>query len=305
MFIYDDVEDGLVEIEYQKELGIGYVYIAEWGNIVKIGCTQNPYYRIKELSCVANYSNVKITRIALSKIHSNYKENEKMFHNHFKKYRIEKTELFNISFDDALNNLPSDILYKDELDEFINFPKIEYILQKIEQCNDIVDILYFAKEFEKFYPILFVKSDNKFCVDGKEFYKKISLSNYNTSNPMRWLRQKIDLNQFTENIDYQIKFSISIESARKIFSGGKEENFTDEEIMEKIYKQLNCNKNTFDEVCKHMSLKKLAGLGITYSYYFTSNAIKMIAMSLENIHGKYIRDYFITMSRLAMRDITK
>ena len=93
----------------------GYVYIIEYGEGIKIGCSKQPSKRINAIKSHArNYSDIIIGRIAVSTEHTNYKENEEMLHKHFGSFRKAKSEIFRISFGEALSSLPRSIEYLDE-----------------------------------------------------------------------------------------------------------------------------------------------------------------------------------------------
>lgn len=76
---------------------VGVVYAIEMGDKVKIGFSTNPLKRYKSFIGNSRYGNIELGRIAISKFHFNYKENEKQLHSLFKKYRKTQTELFDIS----------------------------------------------------------------------------------------------------------------------------------------------------------------------------------------------------------------
>ena len=89
-----------------KDSYLGVVYILEYGENVKIGCTNQPFTRYRTLKHNAeDYGNVKIGKILLSEAHTNYRRNESILHKIFQGYRILNTELFNVSFDDAMEKL--------------------------------------------------------------------------------------------------------------------------------------------------------------------------------------------------------
>ena len=92
----------------------GFFYILEWNDKVKIGCTAHPYQRIRQLQKAADYGRIKTGKFAISQEHTNYRDNEKKLHNHFKQFRLKNTELFEISFDYATSNLPINLLFLDE-----------------------------------------------------------------------------------------------------------------------------------------------------------------------------------------------
>ena len=102
IFTPEEFEE-LKKIEKQTEDHFGYVYFAEYGKYIKIGRTKKIYNRMFALRSQAkNYSECGFGRIAISPKCTNYKKLEKLFHKHFKKYRKEGTELFDISFYDAI-----------------------------------------------------------------------------------------------------------------------------------------------------------------------------------------------------------
>lgn len=81
----------------------GYVYALEWGDEVKIGCTRHIATRIKQLRKTAEYGKVEVGRMAISPLHSNYTENEKVLHNIFQNVRVKGTELFKLSLLDVVS----------------------------------------------------------------------------------------------------------------------------------------------------------------------------------------------------------
>lgn len=84
----------------------GFVYIVEFGDKTKIGCTTNPSRRIGQLKATAAYGGLVLGRIALTPEHTNYREIESLLHGYFAKYRVEGTELFKLGFDEILASLP-------------------------------------------------------------------------------------------------------------------------------------------------------------------------------------------------------
>lgn len=104
---------------FEKTLGeyMGVIYLVEYGDMLKIGKSKQPYTRLKQIKNNAvRYGNIKIGRIAVSKPHTNYGENEKEIHSILKKYREGRSELFDISLDDAMTIIDGneDIKYLDE-----------------------------------------------------------------------------------------------------------------------------------------------------------------------------------------------
>lgn len=80
----------------------GRVYIAEYGDFIKIGSTKNAKERISALARQARYDGICINRIALTIPHTNYVKNEKKMHIKLNEYRVGNTELFNVDFENAI-----------------------------------------------------------------------------------------------------------------------------------------------------------------------------------------------------------
>ena len=92
----------------------GHVYALEYGDKIKIGMTTCPENRAKQLDSLGrNYGNVKTGRIAISMPHTNFSNNENMLHAHFAESRCVGSELFNITFEDFISNVP-ELEFKDE-----------------------------------------------------------------------------------------------------------------------------------------------------------------------------------------------
>ena len=104
------------EIEKRnKDKYTGFFYILEYGKFVKIGSTKNPYQRLMALKRNAvNYGEWKIGKIAISIPHTNYVENEKKLHEHFKSKRKQGSELFDCMFEDVLNSVKTVVTYKND-----------------------------------------------------------------------------------------------------------------------------------------------------------------------------------------------
>lgn len=99
---------------------LGFVYVFEHGENVKIGCTSQPHTRYRTLKSNAEkYGNVKTGKFLVSIKHSNYQENERKLHEFFKEFRINRTELFKISLDDVMWKLAYLKLFFDDDSENI------------------------------------------------------------------------------------------------------------------------------------------------------------------------------------------
>lgn len=118
--IFENTEFGKVKLieETNDNDYIGYFYFLEWGNMLKIGYSKNPYSRLLALKRTAEkYANVKVGRFVLSKGHTNYVANEKILHTHFSKYRISDTELFDMTLETAISDFPKEVIYVDDSKE--------------------------------------------------------------------------------------------------------------------------------------------------------------------------------------------
>ena len=93
----------------------GFFYILEYGDLVKIGYTKNPYQRVMALKRNAeNYGDLKLGKIALSIPHTNFSENEKKLHKKFSAYRKSGSELFDLDFQEIISKVSDIVEYKDE-----------------------------------------------------------------------------------------------------------------------------------------------------------------------------------------------
>lgn len=107
------------EIEKRnKDKYTGFFYVLEYGKFVKIGSTKNPYQRLMALKRNAvNYGEWGIGKVAISIPHTNYVENEKKLHKHFKSKRKQGSELFDCTLEDVLNSVATIVIYKDDSEE--------------------------------------------------------------------------------------------------------------------------------------------------------------------------------------------
>lgn len=140
----------------------GFVYIVEFGDKTKIGCTTNPSRRIGQLKATAAYGGFGLGRIALTPEHTNYRETELLLHHYFAKDRVEGTELFNLGFDEILASLPElqlkdeSLRLYDETNAFLEFLK-DTVLGTNDSdnvrcpvCNEICDTIYMDKNGKVF-----------------------------------------------------------------------------------------------------------------------------------------------------------
>lgn len=74
---------------------LGYFYVLECTDVLKIGSTQNPNARLSQLRrTLQNYGNHKLIKMYVSSPCTNYKYNETLLQDHFSKSRLKGTELF-------------------------------------------------------------------------------------------------------------------------------------------------------------------------------------------------------------------
>ncbi|MDE7093851.1 MAG: GIY-YIG nuclease family protein, partial [Oscillospiraceae bacterium] len=97
-----------------KDSFFGFIYFLEYGENIKIGYSQTPSSRIKQLKKQAEYGKIKLGNVAISKPHTNYRENEKLLHQYFNQNRISGTELFSVTLKQILSNLPENLKFLDE-----------------------------------------------------------------------------------------------------------------------------------------------------------------------------------------------
>ena len=156
--IYKDINEFKNTWNFTKKgYYLGYVYLIEYGDYIKIGCTRNPLNRFKTLSNTARVHDQMIGRIYITQVHTNYRNNESIMHKHFQKQRKENTELFFITLEEgvqAIKDIP--LLFEDkseilEADAGRFVEAIKEIWQNIYQpsCN-LIDAM-FLNLFLKLY----------------------------------------------------------------------------------------------------------------------------------------------------------
>ncbi|MDE5792718.1 MAG: GIY-YIG nuclease family protein, partial [Oscillospiraceae bacterium] len=97
-----------------KSSYLGFIYFLEYGENIKIGYSQKPSNRMKQLKNQAEYGKIKLGNVAINKPHTNYRENEKLLHQYFNQSRIAGTELFSVTLKQILSDLPKDLKFLDE-----------------------------------------------------------------------------------------------------------------------------------------------------------------------------------------------
>ena len=154
----DELKDWtIIQVENFEKLGelektksseyTGYVYVVEWDDNVKIGCTQSPFKRMKDFNVFKNYTETSIGKVAISKECTNYRQIENFLHRYFSKYRYKGTELFDMSLEQAMSLMP-EITFIDETaekrkqaDKLLNFAKNvasgKYLKQEDKDMEDL------------------------------------------------------------------------------------------------------------------------------------------------------------------------
>lgn len=83
---------------------LGYIYVLEFGDGIKIGSTAKPAQRLKALASMAtNYADAKVGRALVSPPHTNFRENERKCRAAFAAARIASGELFRMTLDDFMS----------------------------------------------------------------------------------------------------------------------------------------------------------------------------------------------------------
>lgn len=105
----------------EDEFNYGVVYAVEFGENVKVGCTTDIHKRMANLENLANnYALSKLGRIAITGYCCNRYECEAEAHAKLAEYRIGNSEMFNVSFEtavDALSGLHLHVMTKQEHEE--------------------------------------------------------------------------------------------------------------------------------------------------------------------------------------------
>lgn len=83
---------------------MGVVYACEYGGNIKIGSSGKPYTRLTTLIRSAErYDGLSIGAFAITPLHTNFRDNEKLLHSFFANSRVGGTELFSISLQQAID----------------------------------------------------------------------------------------------------------------------------------------------------------------------------------------------------------
>ena len=148
--------------------GGGYFYFIDFGESVKIGCSQNPFNRIYAIrSNAEKYGKQKIIRCFVSDVHSNYKANEKVLHRRYADLRKPNTELFDISFDFLLSEYHQHVEYEQVCSTNTDTkPKEELIKEKLDtvlpnghtlrECAEMTELVFNMEDSKRDYMIVLV-----------------------------------------------------------------------------------------------------------------------------------------------------
>lgn len=122
LMIFKNEEFGKLKNIKKDNDYMGFFYAIEYGELIKIGSTNNPYQRVMTLKRQAEkYGNIKMGNLVLSKQHTNYFENERKLHTYYKNKRKNGTELFNITIDEFCKNISkTNIEYKNQTKDIEN-----------------------------------------------------------------------------------------------------------------------------------------------------------------------------------------
>lgn len=118
----------------------GYVYIINFGDCIKIGSSINPRNRIRQVSSyLSSYAGFNKYSSCISRKHLNYRENEMFLHGKFDDFRINNTELFKVSYSEAVSAL-KELNYETDFDK--------YALEKEESFENLKDTFNDIVEFK-------------------------------------------------------------------------------------------------------------------------------------------------------------
>lgn len=136
--------DELKNIESYSDKLLGYVYVINNGNNIKIGCTSNLYQRIKSLSNSNSGGNV-ILDIYYSPANAIYKTIERLMHEKFHKYNTTGEWYTDIDFITVCNYLDqlctSESFARCDKERRLFNQKHKYIFnQKYEYINNLENI---------------------------------------------------------------------------------------------------------------------------------------------------------------------
>lgn len=132
----------------------GVVYVLECGDLLKIGSSKQPDKRLSALiHQFKDYGDTPIGRFAMTTKHTNYVENEHKVHELLDDFRKDSTELFSVSFEEALEIIRNSKLeFKDETkkkkDESKKFSELMkgFVTGNTELISDLISLNDFAKQ---------------------------------------------------------------------------------------------------------------------------------------------------------------
>lgn len=176
---------------------LGYVYAVEFGNVVKIGFTTDFEKRIKSLKQTLRYRNEK------EKIGKTYCSNEMHYatraeaflHERFKNRRIEGTELFRITFEEAEKAIK----------------KVERL--KLYSDDNLERHLETERKFEKWWNSIFIDNGESEWVTQKEMANAFGV---NVSSVSKHIKKVLQSGELQEVETCKDSLQVQIEGKRQI-----------------------------------------------------------------------------------------
>ena len=118
---------------FDKHSEFGYVYVIEYGNYIKVGCTQNPHRRVQELFEHAQYRRMYVGKIAITAQTKDFRELESKIHKHFKEQRVRNLELFTVKFDKAVAEISEYFKLLRDAKNHINYDEMYELALQISE----------------------------------------------------------------------------------------------------------------------------------------------------------------------------
>ena len=161
---------------------LGYFYVLDCGDRVKIGSTMNPIRRYKELyNFLCSYGALDVTTMYISKVGTNYFENENTLHKLFNSYQLNNTEMYKISVSVVLSKA-KDLAINDESKKLIERDR-----QTAKNIEEFTDEMFGISDLKA----MDLSSKNK--IDKEQNF--IDCVNEDTDYPKRLMADLIELNK--------------------------------------------------------------------------------------------------------------
>lgn len=176
---------------------LGYVYAVEFGNVVKIGFTTNFEKRIQSLKQTFRYRNEKrkIGKAYCSNGMRCAKRAEAFLHRKFKDRRIEGTELFRITFEEAEKAIKS------------------VGRLKLHSDDDLESHLEDKREREKWFNSIFIDNGESEWATQKEMAKAFGV---HISAVGRYIRDALQSGELQEVATCKDFLQVQIEGKRQV-----------------------------------------------------------------------------------------